>query len=76
VRRVESGLEVTITSLRPYGAVEPAPPRTHPMTPLEEGVFLIRPEGSPRDTTLVFREWPGKGAFLHAGLRGSPRSVT
>jgi CubicO group peptidase (beta-lactamase class C family) len=76
VRRVESGLEVTITSLRPYGAVEPAPPRTHPMTPLEEGVFLIRPEGSPRDTTLVFREWPGKGAFLHAGLRSSPRSVS
>ncbi|HEY4025408.1 MAG TPA: serine hydrolase domain-containing protein [Candidatus Dormibacteraeota bacterium] len=75
VRRAESGgLEVTITSLRPYGAVEPAPPRTLAMTPCAEGVFLIQPEGSPRPVPMVFREWEDAGAYLHLGLRSAPRS--
>jgi CubicO group peptidase (beta-lactamase class C family) len=73
VRAAEGGLEVTITTLRSYGPSEPAPPRTLPMTPLEEGVFLVRPPGSPRDVPVVFREWPGVGTFLHLGLRAAPR---
>jgi hypothetical protein len=75
VRRAESGgLELTITSLRPYGAVEPPPPRTLPMTPHAEGVFLVQPEGSPRPMPMVFRECEGAGTYLHMGLRSAPRT--
>ena len=75
VRRADAGgLEVTITPLRHYGAVEPPPPRTLPMTPFSDDAFLVQPEGSPCGTPMVFREWPGSGAFLHMGLRSAPRS--
>jgi CubicO group peptidase (beta-lactamase class C family) len=75
VRLAEAGgLEVTITSLRAYGVVEPPPPRTLPMTPLGDDAFLIRPEGAPRPVPMVFRDWPGAGAFLHLGLRSAART--
>jgi hypothetical protein len=75
VRRAETGgLELTITSLRQYGAIEPPPPRTLAMTPFAEGVFLVQPEGSPRGIPVVFREWASVGAVLHLGLRSAPRS--
>jgi CubicO group peptidase (beta-lactamase class C family) len=75
VRRSETGgLDLTITSLRQYGAIEPPPPRTLAMTPFAEGVFLVHPEGSPRGIPVVFREWAGVGAVLHLGLRSAPRS--
>jgi CubicO group peptidase (beta-lactamase class C family) len=75
VRRGDAGgLEVTLTPLRRYGAVEPPPPHTLPMTPYGDDVFLVTPDGSPRAIPMVFHERPGAGAFLHMGLRSVPRS--
>ena len=75
VHRADAGgLEVTITPLRPYGAVEPPPQRTIPMTPFGDDVFLVQPDGSSQPIPVVFRDWPGAGAFLHVGHRSTPRS--
>lgn len=80
--RVDQRLEVqaeggslwlTATTTRAYGGVQPGPPLTLSLTPVREGVFVVRIPGSPADAPVVFTEQADGRAYLHLGLRAAPR---
>lgn len=69
----EGEARVRFTMLGPLAEMMPGAVEEHPIVPLSEGVWAMRPPGTQTWATLTFYSLPTGERYVHAGARATPK---